>query len=169
MWTVVAAVRQIKHRMAVISSFHSSASPGVTLTVILLFILLCSAVSLASPDVIPLAPQVRFNGHGLGSQFPLIINPEGPCSTGAVIRSLTLTSWVLIHTQTPRHMGGWGGTGDSLIESGRVTFAVFRLGYNVCDEALWRADLGQSMSVRWHDENIDEHVAFVGDWYTMRL
>lgn len=46
--------------------------------------------------------QVRFNGHGLGSQFPLVINPRRPCSTGAVIRSLTLTSQVLIHTQTHR-------------------------------------------------------------------
>lgn len=104
---MVAAVRQINRRMAVISSVPSSGSPGVTLTVILLFILLCSAVSLASLDVIPLAPQVRFSGHGLGSHFPLVINPEGPCSTGAVIRSLTLTSWVLIHTQTPRHTGDW--------------------------------------------------------------
>lgn len=165
-WTVVSVVRQINHRMAITSSFHNSGSPGVPLTVIPLhlarplFIPHCSAVSLPSAllplDIFLLAPQVRFNGHGLRSQFPLVINPQGPHSTGAVIRSLTLTSWVLIHAQTPRNTGDWW-----FIDRIKGTWPfLFTLGCNVWDAALWRVYKCVYIWVcRWHAENVDEQVA----------
>lgn len=91
-WTEDTAVRDINHILT---------SPGVTVPLIRL----CSVVSLTCPDVLLRLSQVRFNGHGLGSQFPPIINPPGPRITGAVIRSLTLTSQVLIDTQAHRRQG----------------------------------------------------------------
>lgn len=91
-WTEDTAVGEINQTLA---------SPGVTVTLIRL----CSVVSLTCPDVLLWLSQVRFIGHSLGSQFPPIINPPGPCITGAVIRSLTLTSQVLIDAQVHRRQG----------------------------------------------------------------
>lgn len=99
--------------------------------------------------------QVRFNGRSLGSQFPLVINPRRPCSTGAVIRSLTLTSQVLIHTQTHRRR-------VIHCHSRVMSFPVFRLcvmsrlrSVNECVSG----DMMRILMSIWHLQ--------VSEWYTL--
>lgn len=91
-----------------------------------------------SPGVILLAPQVRFNSHSLGSQFPLVINP-------AQHRSCQQKS----HT----HLTGLNVHQEIQTNRGLVVHWLIGACDLVCIQTICR--MQRWVFVRWHDENID--------------